>query len=335
VIDLLPDEDQQNLVDAVVAFLSREMPIERLRPDPGSECLPSQHDGWSEFAQLGWLGLGLPESLGGSGYSIIELMLIFREFGRYLLPPELVSSVIAARALAGRSPEWARQLGAGSLRAGMAVPLGTDGWYHLIGPYDRTGLALNVLESKPLVHEIASFRDIKALNCIDSSVYLSQAVQSTGTPAQEVEAQFAAETRVLVCAMLAGIAEAARDLAVGYAKVREQFGQSIGSFQAVKHMCADMAVRAESAYCLTALAALSLAADEADADFQVSAAAAIAAAAAIDNAAQAIQIHGGIGFTLECDVHLFLKRAHVLDKLLGSAVSRRKAVLGARVRTSI
>jgi alkylation response protein AidB-like acyl-CoA dehydrogenase len=118
--------------------------------------------------------------------------------------------------------------------------------------------------------------------------------------------------------MMAGMAEATRDMAVGYAKLREQFGQAIGAFQAIKHICADAALRAEAATCQLMFAAIETQKQSSLAPMHVTAAKLTAADALLQNAAANIQVHGGIGFTAECDAHLYMKRAHVLEQLLGS-----------------
>jgi alkylation response protein AidB-like acyl-CoA dehydrogenase len=120
---------------------------------------------------------------------------------------------------------------------------------------------------------------------------------------------------LLLGAFAVGIAEATRDMAVEYAKTREQFGRPIGSFQAIKHICADMAIRCEAAACQTTFASLVLAEGHDGAAFHATSSKLVAAAAAVKNASQNIQVHGAIGFTAEADPHLFLKRAHVIERL--------------------
>ena len=123
---------------------------------------------------------------------------------------------------------------------------------------------------------------------------------------------------VLASAMHVGIAEACRDLSVEHAKNRIQFGRPIGVNQAVKHRCADMAVAAEAALQQMVYAALSLQEGNSDAELHALAARIISTKAALSNASEAIQVHGGMGYTFEHDVHLYLKRAHILDHLFGS-----------------
>ena len=131
--------------------------------------------------------------------------------------------------------------------------------------------------------------------------------------------------------MQSGIAEAERDMGARYAIDREQFGRPIGAFQAVKHRVADTAIRAEAAWSQTAVAALRVAAGEGGAQFQASSAKVVATDAAIRNGRDTIQNHGAIGFTAEHDAHLFLKRAHVLDHVLGDTRTHLSIVLDAEV----
>jgi alkylation response protein AidB-like acyl-CoA dehydrogenase len=124
---------------------------------------------------------------------------------------------------------------------------------------------------------------------------------------------------VLAAAALVGIAEATRDMAAEYSKVRVQFGKPIGAYQAIKHRCADMAVRAEAASSQVLFAALSIDEGRPDDAFQAASAKVVASDAAIRNAADNIQIHGGMGYTFEHDAHLYLKRAHVFDRIAGDS----------------
>jgi alkylation response protein AidB-like acyl-CoA dehydrogenase len=122
----------------------------------------------------------------------------------------------------------------------------------------------------------------------------------------------------LSAAFLTGLASAVTEQATEYAKTRIQFGKPIGVHQAIKHACVNMAVAAEAAWEQTLFAAISLHSGRADAEFQVLAAKAVAGHAAVDNSEGTIQVHGGMGYTYEHDVHLYLKRAHVLEHFFGS-----------------
>ena len=128
------------------------------------------------------------------------------------------------------------------------------------------------------------------------------------------------DERILTGALCAGIAAATCDLAVDYAKGRHQFGRPIGSFQAVKHLCADMLVRAEVARAAVEAAAVTVDQPEVgDALRAAAGAALLAAEAAVANAKACIQVHGGMGFTWEVPVHLYLMRARVLASTAGTS----------------
>ncbi|MHB8669639.1 MAG: acyl-CoA dehydrogenase family protein, partial [Acidimicrobiales bacterium] len=136
----------------------------------------------------------------------------------------------------------------------------------------------------------------------------------------EMAARWQREGALLTAAFQVGIAASCTERAVSYAKEREQFGRPIGSFQALKHLLADMAVHAEVARASVHAAAVAL--DRpgvAEAGRAVSGAKVLAGEAAVQNAKSSIQVHGGIGFTWEVDAHLYLKRALLLDTVLGSA----------------
>jgi alkylation response protein AidB-like acyl-CoA dehydrogenase len=129
--------------------------------------------------------------------------------------------------------------------------------------------------------------------------------------------RFAAEGATLTAALASGIASRTVELAVEFAKQRQQFDRPIGSFQAVKHMCADMFVRAEVARAAVDAAAVTLDDPEADPYDAVHAGKLLACEYAIANAKTCIQVHGGMGFTWEVDAHLYLKRAAVLAATFG------------------
>jgi alkylation response protein AidB-like acyl-CoA dehydrogenase len=131
---------------------------------------------------------------------------------------------------------------------------------------------------------------------------------------------------VLAAAEAAGVAERALEMSVAYAKVREQFGRPIGAFQAIKHRCADMAVRAEVARSAVTYAAVAVEEGRDDAPLAVHIAKSLATDAAIANATDNIQNHGGIGYTWEADAHLYLKRARLLEHVLGTRLEHLDAI---------
>lgn len=327
-MDLLPTPEQEEIARSTASFLAKELPITRLR-----DLLegPSAVDRavWGRAAALGWFALGLPEDLGGVGYGLAEEVLVFREIGRGVAPGPMVATVLGARlaARAGRS-ELAASIVAGDTVVGLGAPrpgvpaeieervsaeldLLDGAWADLVLVAAPHGAALI---------EVSDLDAVTVIPCIDEATRLARG------RAESVDAQAFVSTHtedlyrrgtVLTSAMLTGIAEAVRDQATDFAKNRVQFGKPIGSYQAVKHACADMAIRSEAAASQLFFAALSVDTDRPDAGFQASAAKIVAADAARRNAAANVQIHGGMGFTFEQDAHLYVKRAQVLEQVFG------------------
>ncbi|MHB8463926.1 MAG: acyl-CoA dehydrogenase family protein [Acidimicrobiales bacterium] len=326
-MDLLPSPEQQEIVAAAAAFLGRELPVSRIR-EMRTHASSVDRAAWARCADLGWFGLGLPEALGGVGYGLIEEALLFRELGRHVAPGPFLPTVIGARvaAVAGET-DMAKDILSGHAVVALAeardpsgvTPGGLVGTFDLFDAVDAEFAAVVTPSGCALV-AMDAVGEVAALPCIDPGVRLGR-VELAGTPpavhvATEVEPLFL-RAAVLVSAMLAGIAETTCQMAAEYAKVRVQFGKPIGVHQAIKHRCADMAVRAEAAGSQMAFAALSVDEDRHDAPFQVTAARIVATDAAIRNAADNIQVHGGMGYTFEHDAHLYVKRAHVLDRIGG------------------
>jgi hypothetical protein len=175
-----------------------------------------------------------------------------------------------------------------------------------------------------------AFADGTPAECLDDSLSLhegrlslSRSLCWVGTKQQPLVLR----AQVLLAARLGGLARHACDLAVEYAKVREQFGKPIGTFQAVKHRCADMAVRVRLSWYQISLASLKVQAGASDATLQVAAAKLVAARAAYENGRAGIQIHGGIGFQSECDAHWFLKRAFIYDQAGGAMSEQARRVI--------
>ena len=333
-MDLLPDPEQREIVAATRTFLEAELPLSRLQSD--SEL---DDDTWRTLAELGWLGLGLDSQHGGVGYGLAEETLLFIELGRFLLPTSLLAAALAARiASAAGDADTARAIVEGRRRVALAEARDTPA--AVVGPrvsgrfwmLDGAGAEL-LLVGDPGASALLSGG---ALGPAEPRPSLDEA---TGLAALETDGAEALafvpaaqepvwlRGAVLASAMLVGIAEATRDAGSAYASERRQFGKPIGVFQAVKHRCADMAVRAEAARSLLLYAALALRDGLPDAASQVSAAKAQAGEAALENARANIQIHGGYGFTVEYDAHFYLKRCHVLNRVMGSPRAHLSALI--------
>lgn len=327
-MNLQPTSDEVQIIDAVASFMAEQMPVSRYR-DLAEDATQLTPDEWQKIVDLGWIGLGLEEEHGGLGCSVVEEILMFREVGRQAGPLALLGSVIGARvaALAGLS-ELRDSILSGEERIALAIPADVtmpvasklDGGIQLFAA-DSARYAVIVDANGAALFETKAL-SLREQPCIERHLPLASATLKQHPALAYVEAKadpIAVRLAILASAMQVGGAEATRDMAVAYAKERQQFGQLIGSFQAIKHICADMAVRCEEACTQLFYASLCLRDREIDeARREVAAAAFLAARAGIENAAANIQVHGGIGMTAELDAHWYLKRAHVLDQIIGN-----------------
>jgi alkylation response protein AidB-like acyl-CoA dehydrogenase len=312
-IDLSLSAEQREIVESAAELLREQAPVSRLRP--GARPV----DVHRLLAQWGWFGVGLPEEAGGLNLGLAEEALLYMEAGRFLLSPGVLATTLAARMAQTGLRE---ALLAGERRAAMALPAGEDGWYC----FDRGDAEVLVTldGDRASLFPAAAFHG-ELVAGLDETVVMERGRLDLD---QGLGAWPGSRAVLLTTAMLAGVARASCDLAVEYAKVREQFGQPIGAFQAIKHRCADMAMRAYAAEAQLMLAAASASDTPASAPFQITAAACTAIAAARANGAAAIQVHGGMGFTAECEAHLFLKRAHLLSRLIGGLEAQESWLLG-------
>jgi alkylation response protein AidB-like acyl-CoA dehydrogenase len=328
-MDLLPDEEQQAIIDQTAGFLEGELPLGRFHALGGQPEQLSQEI-WKKMAELGWFGLGLPEAQGGVGFTLAEESLLVRELGRVLAPPTLVATLLGVRCAALCNEDALRDAGlAGEIRVAWAqcrehespgLGRGVSGRFHVFDPGGATHLLLLDASGARLV-EAQGLAEARALECLDERVGLAE-LELDGASVlaflEEGVDSIRARAFLLVSALLVGQCEATRDDAVAYAKERVQFGKPIGVFQAVKHPCADMAVGCEAALSQLLMASLVVRDGLPGGLFQATAAKLVAARTAVKSAERNVQIHGGYGFTTEYDAHLFVKRAHLLDVLAAS-----------------
>ncbi|MFY9327621.1 MAG: acyl-CoA dehydrogenase family protein, partial [Georgfuchsia sp.] len=255
-MNLQPTSDEVQIIDAVASFMAEQMPVSRYR-DLAEDATQLTPDEWQKIVDLGWIGLGLEEEHGGLGCSVVEEILMFREVGRQAGPLALLGSVIGARvaALAGLS-ELRDSILSGEERIALAIPADVtmpvasklDGGIQLFAA-DSARYAVIVDANGAALFETKAL-SLREQPCIERHLPLASATLKQHPALAYVEAKadpIAVRLAILASAMQVGGAEATRDMAVAYAKERQQFGQLIGSFQAIKHICADMAVRCEEA----------------------------------------------------------------------------------------
>ncbi len=286
----------------------------------GADAWRGPYDG---LVELGTFGVAVPEDLGGAGGSIADLCVMVDEAAAALVPGPVATTALAT--LVVTDPALLEALASGQRTAGLALnsDIAFDG-------QTATGTAKFVLGALPdgllilpagdtwlLVDAAAAGVTVTPLEATDFSRPLAR-VELSGAAATVLDAPVADLAVTVLAAEAAGLARWQLETAAEYAKVREQFGKPIGSFQAVKHMCAEMLLRSQQV--AVAASDVAEAAVEGDAT-QLSIAAAVAAAAAIDaakhNGRDCIQVLGGIGFTWEHDAHLYLRRAYATAQILG------------------
>jgi alkylation response protein AidB-like acyl-CoA dehydrogenase len=296
-MDLTPNDEQIAFQTATADWCRDNMALEGARARPEGQ--------WAELEAMGWTGMTAP----GMDLDHATEALVFAELGRFLAPIGLISTAVASRwfpdaakgkvalALAASEPAPLRVLDpAGS----GAVLMGEPGGLRL---FDLPDSSAHTKTHAPTID----------LSTLQSRHEWTTSLWTGDDPAPPLHLQ------LLSAAYAVGCADAARDMAADYARLREQFDRPIGWFQALKHICSDMAVRAAAARSQLYFAACALDENAADVAFHVAAAKRLADQAALENGRANIQVHGGIGMTDEAAAHLPLKRAHLLQFIAPAA----------------
>jgi alkylation response protein AidB-like acyl-CoA dehydrogenase len=318
-MDMLFTRDQEDMVTSLSRYFDSTLPRETLHTAdrPGQQIEPLvTEEYWSGLAEMGLFALGVSEDDGGAGLGAADQVAAFREVGRHLGVGPLIGTVLAAQAAAGASEGGTCEaFVSGRARAAVAFPQpGTDpevgsrvtGTFRIYEA-ETAGHVLVLAEGTAALVPVDGIK-VVAVNAIDPTAPVAIAdIDATATLIVDGRKLSRLGT-LLQAAVFCGMAEASLAESVDFAKVREQFGRPIGAFQAVKHRCAEMAVRAEVAFFQTVYAAL--VEDEAGAgpEFHAASALVVARDAARLNAADDIQNHGGMGFTAEATPHLYARR---------------------------
>jgi len=341
-VDFEFSDDQEQLRDSVRRYLTDRAPLPWVRAHYEDDAVVD--DVWRGLAEIGLTAMLVPEPSGGAGMGMVDLALPLGELGRSVYPGPFAASAVGAASLlsaSGTNPvadEWLPRIADGSAVVALAATPSRD------DPPRRDGAAVHgTLTHVPdgvaadLVLVAADADTVVAIPAGDPSMTVAPlptvdgsrkfatvtCAGATGTELAGVgDALAAASDRLALAFVLDGVgaAEVALEMAVEYAKEREQFGKPIGSFQAVQHLCADMLRAVELGRAAAYYAAW--ACDEADATERhraVTMARAFAADGFYRVGATAIQVFGGVGFTWEHDIHLFYKRLLTLQHLGGSA----------------
>jgi alkylation response protein AidB-like acyl-CoA dehydrogenase len=313
-----PSADQRALASTIDASLAELLPLSRLHAS-------HVEDGntWSALEEIGMFGISLSEDRGGSGLGAAEEALIVMGLGRRLAAPAVLATIGATHAPVVDADKLRQLRVAAAYRSGDRIIIVGEPTTDLVLLRDGDGAGLYESGSQP-----ANGSDQR----IDDRLWLAElrTPNKLGELVARYSPQQVLRLRLIDAAALAGIAEAALDMSVAYAGMREQFGRPIGTFQAVKHHCANMAIAARCARDQTSFAAVAIDEERADAALQVESALFMAGSAAIETASKNIQIHGGFGFSDEADPHLFLKRAQLLIAIAGGLEAANQRVANAK-----
>jgi alkylation response protein AidB-like acyl-CoA dehydrogenase len=285
---------------------------------------------WPVLVEAGWVGLEIPEEFGGAGATFAEVAVVCEEMGRAASTNSyLGSAVLAVGALKALQPSdtrdsLMRDVASGAVRVAVALePLefvpDAEGADRILVIADGGLAELGVtVTPQPVLDETRRLATVAA-----DGVEVSEVLRFDGDPDATVRRLHDRAAVAIACDSL-GLSEAMLSATVAYAKVRQQFGRPIGSFQAVKHACADMQVAIAVSRQLVSAAVEAVAEDRADAAVAAAMAKSHACSGAVDVAGKAMQLHGGIGYTWESGIHVYLKRAALNRSLFGSPADHRR-----------
>lgn len=300
---------------------------DELRSVAGDLLAKEQTTDWSTLVDAGWVGLEIPEEFGGAGATFAEVAVVCEEIGKAASANSFLgSAVLAVGALNALPPSETRDrlladVAAGSTRVAVAfepydfVPDAEGADHVLLVTDDGLTVATPTVTAQPVIDETRRLATVAP----EPGETLTFA---DGTAVQRLHDRAAV---AIACDSL-GLSQAMLSTTVAYAKVRHQFGRSIGSFQAVKHACADMLVAITVSRQLVTAAVQAVADNQPDAGIAAAMAKSHTTSAAVDIAGKAMQLHGGIGYTWESGIHVYLKRAALNRSFFGSPAAYRKRI---------
>jgi alkylation response protein AidB-like acyl-CoA dehydrogenase len=346
-------ESQQILKDSAREFLAGECPIARVRRLIETD---TAHDAalWQKLAGQGYTGIIFPEECGGVGLGAVELVLLMEEAGRALLPGPFFSTVALAGAVIdacgsdGQRQTYLTPICKGEARSTLAMLEASASWNPADARMTAAGGRLSgeklfvpdaavadsivvvardgvyLVDSKAAGVTITRMSGMDLTRKLYAVAFQNVAAEKLASPAGLSRALSLATT-ALVAEMIGGM-QRTLDITVDYAKTRKQFGKPIGQFQAVQHQCADMYLETESSRSAAYYAAWALQEGTPDAEVAVSIAKTYASDASRTVGNRGIQIHGGMGFTWENDLHLYYRRAKASETALGDATFHRERI---------
>jgi len=322
-------DDQQAIKRTAKDLLADRFKLEHVREL--AEARAYDGDAWKELCGLGWAGIFIDEEHGGQGLGIVELVILMEELGYALAPVPFLSNTAAGLALqlAGTDDQKGRWLpGIASGEARGTVGILRDGEARLVPDADSAEVIVLISpDGSTSVVEAAS-AEIEPFETMDRTRRFARVRADGGEPLGGD--QLAAADRIVTAlsAETVGVAQKAMEMAVEYARDRKQFGRPIGSYQAVSHRCAQMLLEVEGSRSGAYYAAWCADSEPDSLPAAASMAKAYSSDAGWRVCGSSLQVHGGIGFTWEHDLHFFLKRAKTNAILFGSAREHRERVAG-------
>jgi alkylation response protein AidB-like acyl-CoA dehydrogenase len=321
-------DDQQAIKRTAKELLAERFKMERVR-----ELAEAGHyddAAWDELCELGWPGIFIGEEHGGQGLGTVELIILMEELGYALAPLPFLSNAAAGLVLdaAGSDEQkerWLPGIASGEACGTLGI-VKDDGEAKLVPDADSAAVILLLGHDGARIVERGE-ADVEPVETMDTTRrYARVQGGDAGEPLEGDRIPGISRAAVAVAAELTGICQRAMEMAVEYARDRKQFGRPIGSYQAVSHRCAQMLLETEGARSASYYAAWCGDAEPETLPLAACMAKAYASDAGWGVCTSALQVHGGIGFTWEHDLHFFLKRAKVDGMLYGSAREHRDAV---------
>ena len=319
-------DDQRTIKSTAKEFLAARYKADKLR----ELAEAGEYDAaiWKEMCELGWSGIFVDEEYEGQGLGVVELVILLEEMGYALAPSPFLSNAAAGLVIQHAGSEeqkrkWLPGIASGETPAALGEI--KDGRAPLVADADDAAIiVLFDCDTATVVERSAA--DVEKVDTIDSTRKFAS-VSADGGEALDGDVQGGLDrVATAISAELVGLAQRTMDLAVDYSKERKQFDRPIGAYQAVSHRCAQMLMEVESARALTYFAAYAAESEPDELSLAASAAKAYASDAGWRVSASSLQVHGGIGFTWEHDLHFFLKRAKTDGHLFGTARQHRDRV---------
>ncbi len=320
------NDEQREIQSTAKDFLASRFKAEKVRELAEAR---SYEDGlYTQIAELGWPGIAISEDDGGQGLGMVELAVLLEQSGYAAAPTPLLGSagaalVISAAGSDAQRAEWLPKLASGEATGSFGGF--ADGTSTLFCDLPTADVAV-VFDGDGALVAPASDLDSTPVETIDATRSYGTIAAAAGDRLEGDVDAGRDRLAVAIAAELTGVGQRAMEMAVEYARERQQFGRQIGAYQGVSHRCANMLLNVEESRSLTYYAAWAADAEPESLPIAAAMANARASDAAWDTCANALQVFGGIGFTWEHDLQFWLKRSRVAGRMLGTPRDHRERV---------